>query len=96
MQIKIPSLLRNKYIIALLLVLAWVAFFDKNNLIYQYRLKNQLKELKSNKNYFLEEIRKDSTAIDELRNNPEALEKFAREKYLMKKTGEDIFIIIED
>lgn len=93
---RIPSFLKNKYLIALLVVFVWIAFFDKNNLLYQYRLRKQLNELERDKDYYTEKIINDSTATRELRDNPEALERFAREKYFLKKTGEDIFIIVEE
>lgn len=96
MQLQIPSFLKNKFIIALLVALVWLAFFDKNNLIQQWRLRRQIKELQREKKYYIEEIERDSTAIRELKENPEALERYARENYLMKKEGEDIFVIIED
>jgi len=96
MQFRIPSFMKNKYIIALVVALVWLAFFDKNNLVQQWRLRKQLIELRRDKNYYLNEIERDSTAIRELKENPEALERYARENYLMKKEGEDIFIIIED
>jgi len=96
MPLRLPSFMKNKYIIALVVALVWLAFFDKNNLIQQWRLRKQLIELRRDKNYYNEEIARDSTAIRELKENPEALERYARENYLMKKEGEDIFIIIED
>ena len=71
----------------------WMLFFDKNNLIQQYRLHKQMKELKRDRLYYIEEIRNDSTDLRMLRDDPDALEKYAREKYLMKREGEDIFII---
>ncbi|MBW6498896.1 MAG: septum formation initiator family protein [Bacteroidales bacterium] len=96
MQFRLPSFMKNKYIIALTVAVVWLAFFDKNNLIQQWRLRKQLIELRRDKNYYNEEITRDSIAIRELKENPEALERYARENYLMKKEGEDIFIIVED
>ncbi len=96
MSLHIPAFLKNKYLIALVVVVIWMAFFDKNNMIYQYRLRRQLHELEEDKAFFIHEITRDSTSIRELRDNPESLERFAREKYLMKKSGEDIFIFKED
>lgn len=96
MQFRIPSFLKNKYIIALVAALVWLAFFDNNNLIHQWRMRKQLIELRRDKNYYQQEIERDSMAIRQLKENPEALERYARENYLMKKEGEDIFIIIED
>jgi len=88
--------LRNKYLIALLAVLVWLLFFDSHNLIQQWRMQRQLQELRQEREFYLEEIRRDSTAIDELKNDPDALERYARERFLMKKEGEDVFIIVED
>lgn len=96
MQLRLPSFMKNKFIIALTVAVVWIAFFDKNNLIQQWRLRKQLIELRRDKHYYNEEITRDSTAIRELKENPEALERYARENYLMKKEGEDIFIIVED
>jgi cell division protein DivIC len=96
MPLHLPPFMKNKYIIALVVALVWLAFFDNNNLIQQWRLRKQLIELRRDKNYYNEEIARDSTAIRELKENSEALERYARENYLMKKEGEDIFIIIED
>lgn len=55
-----------------------------------------LNDVKEEKQFYLEEIKKDSIAIMELTTDKENLEKFAREKYLMKKDDEDIFLIIEE
>lgn len=96
MWARIPSFLRNKYLIAFLAVLVWLLFFDSHNLIQQWRMQRQLQELRQEREFYLEEIRRDSTAIEELKKDPDALERYAREVFLMKKEGEDVFIIVED
>ena len=73
--------------------LIWFLFFDQNNLIQQYRLQKQLREFRQEKEYYKREITRDSIAVDNLKNNPGELERYAREKYLMKKENEEIFII---
>jgi cell division protein DivIC len=90
---RLPSFLKNKYFIAMLAVGAWLLFFDKNNLLHQWRLQRQLNELNRDREYYMEEIERDSTAIRQLKDDPEELERYARENYLMKKEGEDIYII---
>ena len=95
MQLKIPPLFTNKYFIAFLAVMMWLMFFDKNNMIQHVRTQKQLNELRRDKQYYQQEIIRDSIAIKELMENPDALERYAREQYLMKKEGEDIFIIPE-
>ena len=70
-----------------------MVFFDQNNLVDQFRLRNQVKNLKREKTYYLEEMEKAKQEYEELFTNDESLEKFAREKYLMKRDNEDIFVI---
>ncbi len=94
--INIPPFLKNKYIIAIILVLIWLLFFDSNNFFQQIRFSREINKLNSERSYYLEEIKKDSIAKKELEEDPEALERFAREQYYMKREGEDVFIIIPD
>ncbi len=93
---KIPSLLRNKYVIALTVVFVWLLFFDNYSLIQHWRLRREIFDLRQQQEFYLEEIRRDSLAIDRLQSDPGALERYAREKYLMKKEGEDVYIITEE
>ncbi len=69
---------------------------DKNNIITQYNLRHELNDLKDKKEYYLKEIEKDKQATYELKTNISTLEKFAREKYLLKKDNEDIFLIVKE
>ncbi len=93
---KIPPLLRNKYFLALLVVFVWLLFFDSHNLVRQWRTHREIRDLRQQQEFYLREIRRDSTAIQRLKSDPDALERYAREKYMMKKEGEDIYIITED
>lgn len=85
--------LKNKYLIAFVLVVSWCIFFDNNDLVTQYQMRQTVKQLRNDRQYYLDEIRKNKQAMLELQTNPENLEKFAREKYLMKKDNEDLFVI---
>ena len=96
MRLRIPSLLRNKYFLAFLIVLVWLVFFDTHSFVRQWRLQRQLRELQAEREYYREEIMRDSTAIENLKSDPEALERYAREKYHMKREGEDIYIIVDE
>jgi cell division protein FtsB len=95
MKDKIPPKLKNKYVVAILVFFVWIMFFDRNNLINQIRLFSTLHSMKNQKEYYRNEIRTDSIAYYTLKNNKDALEKLAREKYLMKKDNEDVYVIIE-
>jgi cell division protein DivIC len=92
---KILSVLLNKYLIVSVAFIVWLVFFDSNNLIMQQELKTRLKELRLEKNFYLNEIRKDSILTRQLLTDTAALEKFARERYLMKREGEDVFLVVD-
>ncbi|MFC5682815.1 FtsB family cell division protein [Flavobacterium sp. MAHUQ-51] len=84
--------LSNKYIWSLLFFVVWMLFLDNYSYFDHRVLDNQIEELEDNKNYYQEEIKKDESQIKQLKN-PDQVEKYAREKYFMKKDSEDIYII---
>lgn len=92
---KILNILLNKYLITTAAFVVWLLFFDSNNMIMQQDLKSKLNDLKEEKQFYLDEIRNDSILTRQLLTDTSALEKFAREKYLMKKEGEDVFLMID-
>ena len=71
-------------------------FFDRYNLIYRVKTINELKNVNDQKEYYQDEIEKDKQSIIELTTDTLSLEKFAREKYLMKRENEDIYLIIQE
>ena len=71
-------------------------FFDKNDLFSQYQYHQQVSKLKQERDFYKSETDKVTKDLDELTSNPEKLEKFAREKYLMKKDNEDVFVIVKE
>ena len=88
--------IKNKYILSLIIFILWIAFFDRNNLIDRYEDIKTLNQLEKDKLYYQERIDQDKKRIEELKTDNENLEKFAREQYLMKKKNEDVFYIIEE
>jgi cell division protein FtsB len=90
---KISSILFNKYLLAGGFFIVWMLFFDQRDFFYVREQRQKLKELEIKKKYYEQEIAKTKKDLTDLQNNPSALEKFARERYLMKRDGEDIFII---
>lgn len=91
---KFIYLFKNKFIALSIIFVVWILFFDENNIFYRFKLSDKLNDLKEQKQYFEKEIKNTQFEIDEIMGDPEKLVKFAREKYLMKKDNEDIFIII--
>lgn len=71
-------------------------FFDRNDLISQYDYNTQVNKLEEEKAFYTSESSIAIKDLDELTTNRDMLEKFAREKYLMKKENEDIFVIINE
>ncbi len=82
----------NKYVIVSLLFLAWMLFLDNYSYFEHRFLDKQIDDLEDNKTYYQQEIQKDEQSIKQLKN-PDQIEKYAREKYYMKKDSEDIYII---
>ena len=95
-MLQLIHICRNKYVIVSTFFLIWMLFFDRNDLLTQYQYWIQMKKLEQEKEFYTKEIAKTHKDLDELNTNPNMLEKFAREKYLMKKPNEDIFVIIKE
>lgn len=93
---KIPAQFRNFYIITGVLFLLWMLFLDSNNFINRYQLTSKLNSLENEKEYYQEKIEEVEKDRQEVFGDAALVEKFAREKYLMKKPSEDIFVIQED
>ena len=91
---KFPFLnfLGNKYYLTLVAFIIWMLFFDNYSYFEHRFLNDQIDELNDNKKYYKSEIAKDSIKIKNLKND-NMTEKYAREKYFMKKDSEDIYII---
>jgi cell division protein DivIC len=86
------KILGNRYVIVLVFFTVWMLFLDNTSYLEQRILNKQLDELEDNKKYYQDEIKKDEENI-KLLKNPDQIEKYAREKYYMKRDSEDIYII---
>jgi cell division protein DivIC len=93
---KLPKAFRNFYFIAGAIFLIWMLVLDSNNLIARYKLRSKLVGLEDEKAYYEEKMKEVEKDRNELFGDRESIEKFAREKYLMKKKTEDIYIIVEE
>ena|ERR1700761_4675616 len=90
---RLIDLFKNKYFLVTLAFVVWMVFFDKNDLFSQYQYHQQVSKLKQERDFYKTQTTKVSKDLDELTSDPEKLEKFAREKYLMRKDNEDVFVI---
>ncbi len=93
---RLIDLFKNKFFIVTLAFIVWMLFFDKNDLVSQYEYHQQVNSLKQERDFYQTETEKVNKDLDELTSNPQKLEKFAREKYLMKKANEDVFVIVKE
>ena len=84
--------LSNKYVWVLLFFSGWMLFLDNYSYFDHRFLDQQIEELEDNKAYYQQEIKKDKENI-KLLKNPYQIEKYAREKYYMKKENEDIYLV---
>lgn len=85
---------RNKYFLTTLALVAWLLFFDKNNVFSQWDMMQKCRKLERDRNYYISEIEKNRGALKELQTNRKSLETFARETYLMKRDNEDVFVFV--
>lgn len=91
---KVPDWLKNRYALTSIVFVIWMIFFDSNDAFMLYKLRSELHTIRQEKEYFEEKIEETKGDLDNLLNDQEKLEKFAREKYLMKNANEDIFVIV--
>jgi len=90
------NLFKNKYFLVSTAFLVWMVFFDRNDLFSQFEYHQQVNKLEKERDFYQKETAKVHQDLDELNSNKEKLEKFAREKYLMKKDNEDVFVIVPE
>ena len=82
----------NVYLWILTVFVVWMLFFDENSYLTHREFNKEINELESWIDYHKEKIAQDKLMIKKLQDSLE-LERYAREKFLMKKQNEDIYII---
>jgi cell division protein FtsB len=90
----IPWYLKNKFTITFFLLFSWVLLFDTFDLITVVKMRYEINKKQNEMEHIQALIEADKQHYHELTSDPELLEKFAREQYLMKKEDEDIYIIL--
>jgi cell division protein DivIC len=93
----IPSFLKNRYLLTAAGFVIWILFFDSRDLITShFHERSELLKLEESKKYYEQQIAVTKQELEQLKTNPAVLERYAREKFLMKKENEDLFRIRED
>ncbi|MCR9065999.1 MAG: septum formation initiator family protein [Cytophagales bacterium] len=77
-------------------LIVWLGFFDGANLITQFKLWQKLDDLEEQIEYYDDELDKLKIQEKNVLSNLDALETYGREKYLMKKEGETVFVIVDE
>lgn len=93
MQIQIPSIARKFYLIATVVFVVWMLFFDPNNVRSQYKKYKEVKEEEAKVLFYKENIKDLSQKSKYISEDIHELERYAREKFYMKKPSEDVFIV---
>ncbi len=86
--------INNRYFYTGLAFVIWMAFFDNDNFREQMRLSNKIEQLHQQESFYKAEIQKNKSALNALKYDTTRLEKYAREKYFMKKDNEDVYVVI--
>lgn len=89
----ILKIIGNKYLLISCIFLAWMLFFDQKDFFSNLERRKELSNLKQKKHYYQQEIDKTKQELADFQGNSAAIEKFAREHYLLKKDGEDVYIV---
>jgi cell division protein FtsB len=89
----IPGWIRNKYLLTSLFFLTWMLFFDHNDLFLQIARSRELSKLNAGRDFYRAQIDSTRIILEGIRNDPSKLETIARERYLMKRDEEQVFVI---
>ena len=91
---QLRSTFTNKYLLTATGFLVWMLFFDSQDLITTHiKQRQELKALEISRDYYIHETENIKKELKMLKSDPGLLEKYAREKYRMKKDNEDLFIV---
>ena len=83
---------KHKYVITIAAFAVIIGFLDENSLVRRMKYDSEIRELNREIEKYRAEYEESTERLNELTTNPEAIERIAREKYLMKKPNEDIYV----
>jgi cell division protein DivIC len=89
---KIFPVLINRYFLVLVGFVIWMLFFDQRDFFLQRERKAELEKLEAAKKYYQDEINLTQKQLENLQSNPAAVEKYARERYLLRREGEEVYL----
>ncbi len=86
----------NKYVLISSLFVFWMLFFDDASLTQHITIDNEIEELKEDRDFYKDKLNEVKAELKKVKEDPESIEKIARERFYMKKDNEDIFILVDD
>ena len=89
---KIPAILFNRYFIVSVVFIVWMLFFDQRDYFQQRATAEELKKIQNSTKYYDDEINSTKSQLNNLQSNPTSIEKFGRERYLLKREGEELYL----
>ena len=92
----IPPYMKTRYAIVMMIFVVWMSFFDAHNFIRRYQTSRDLLEARQKKEFYRQKIEEVRTDLHDLFTSDALLEKFAREKYFMKRPEEELFVIVRN
>lgn len=90
---KIRNVLKNKYFITIVVFALWMLFFDDKDITLMTSRQEKLNDLRESERRLEAEIAETRSELNQLKTNSKSIERYAREKYLMKKDNEEIFVL---
>ena len=86
------TIFSSRYLLAITAFVVWIVFFDESNFFIQRQRKNELNALNEKIDYYKTQVAETKQELQNLQNDPAMLEKYAREKYYMKRDNEEVFV----
>ena len=83
---------RRKYLITVVAFAVIIGFLDETSLFRRLAYEREISQLKEEIEKYRADYEENTKRLNELNSNPDAIEQVAREKYLMKKPNEDIYV----
>ena len=82
---------RNIFLVVTVIFIVWMLFFDANSWLIHRELNKEIEGLNTKKEFYEREIKSDTKEIKKLQT-PEGIEKYARERYLLRREGEELYL----
>lgn len=83
----------NKYTLTLVGAVVWMLFFDSYNLEAQWRRREKIAQMQADVRHYQNELLRLQAELDILRDDPAEVERLARERYQMRRSGEDVYVV---